>query len=253
MPLLFCRESQLEPQNTRKKDQPNGKKSRPVSATDIVRVKGGCMAGDSDDQEENRLKQSGNTNALQRYRLVRHLNLEHLREVVQEEISIQLGISGKDTQDSERLEILNKKYWLLEQKWWYSYLYLKDGCQRRAFDLWRSHTKWYMHQMLKDDCASRNGCCARGCGCCHLREPSPKRKLGVGHCTVECGCCRNARGFEVSEEDKRVLKKEYRAMMNRLPEHRIILVATWGVAGDCFESPFDMIQVDAPPSYGSLL
>ncbi|KAJ5640933.1 hypothetical protein N7528_000558 [Penicillium herquei] len=145
MPLR--RESQLQPQEIPKKDEPNGLSrkettSRPAGATDIVRVRGRTIAGDRDDKEENRLEKSGHINALQRYRLREHNENENdggsyfqttaedphiahhlyfleedLREIVQEEISIQLGLSNKHTKDSERLEILNRKYWLLEQKW----------------------------------------------------------------------------------------------------------------------------------------
>lgn len=32
--------------------------------------------------------------------------------------------------------------------------------------------------------------------------PTPGRPRGVGHCTIQCGCCIDARGFEIqSQED----------------------------------------------------
>lgn len=227
------------------------------------------LVGDRDNTHDE-IEQSGNIDALQRYRIIEdrgcvqydhpqvadkdplishHLYFieEDLREVVQEEESIKLHDLNQHS--AERMDVLSRKYWLLEQRWWSHYYCLRQTYQRPGFDLWRSHPKWYMHQVLKDDCASRNGCCARACGCCYLREPSPMRRLGLGHCTTECGCCCKARGFRISEEDKNVLKKEFREKTLQCPKHPIIRVASWGIVGGCYESPFDMIQVDGPPSY----
>ncbi|KOS38799.1 hypothetical protein ACN38_g10366 [Penicillium nordicum] len=219
--------------------------------------------------DEVKLERSGKINNLQRYRLtqvwgqIRGDNIkspfdsatilfieEDLREVVQEEISIKEGTTlNKDAK--ERLDALNAKYWFLEQKWWCYHSYLTDGNMLRAFELWRSHPKWYMHRLLVEDCARRHGCCARGCGCCLNRTTDPTRRLGVGHCTFECGCCRRARGFDVSKEDKRDLKEQHRKEIIKLVRHRLTRVALWGLVGDSFENPFDMI--DAPPSYGQIV
>ncbi|KAJ5788898.1 uncharacterized protein N7518_005909 [Penicillium psychrosexuale] len=38
-----------------------------------------------------------------------------------------------------------------------------------------------------------------------------------------------------------------REEISKLAKHRITRVAIWGLVGDSYESPFDMI--DAPPSY----
>lgn len=173
---------------------------------------------------------------------------EELREVVQEEISIKEG-SALSKDAKERLNVLNAKYWLLEQMWWHYHSCLEAAYQLRAFDLWRSHPQWYMHYVLIEDCASRRGCCARECGCCLNRKIDPRRRLGVGHCTVECGCCRRARGFDVTKEDKKLLKEQCREELSSLHKHRIIRVAIWGLVGDSYESPFDMI--DVPPSYNA--
>ncbi|KAJ5721875.1 uncharacterized protein N7483_009809 [Penicillium malachiteum] len=202
--------------------------------------------------KEARLEQSGDINALQRHRIFGHYSeipaeephISHLlyfleediRELVQREIAIRLR-AHISMDSNETRELLNKKYWILERKWQHYYMCLRDGYQRHAFDLWRSHPKWYMHQLLTEDCASKNGCCARRCGCCSSREPSPMRKLGVGHCTLECHCCRKARGFEVPEEVKDMLKKEFRDTIYMLLKHRIFRVATWGLVGGCFENP----------------
>ena len=220
----------------------------------------GALRGDKNHWEVG-LERSGDINNLQRYRLhqyfaeVKRDNLqppfisykllfteEDIREVVQEEISIKEGLAlTKDTK--ERLGILNAKYWLLKQKWWHYYARLEDGYQRRAFDLWRSHPKWYMHRILVEDCASRQGCCARGCGCCIDRKIDPIRGLGVGHCTFKCGCCRRARGVDICDEETNVLKEQWREEINYLPRHRIMRVSIWRLVGDSYESPFDMIDI----------
>ncbi|KAJ5951301.1 uncharacterized protein N7479_009714 [Penicillium vulpinum] len=148
------------------------------------------MKGDRDYSEIG-LERSGDINILQRYRLaqywreiergntrppfISHKLLfieEDLREVVQEEIYINKGaVLNKDAK--ERLNALNAKYWLLQQKWWHYRSCLADGFQLRAFELWRSYPKWYMHRVLVEDCAGRQGCCARGCDCCLNREINP--------------------------------------------------------------------------------
>lgn len=230
------------------------------------RKAGGSMTGDKDIWELD-LERSGEINILQRYRLRQHLRRpshddserpfishrlyfieEDLREVVQEEISIKEGLDvlEKCGKEKERLDVLNTKYWLLERQWWHYHSCLEDGYELRGFELWRSHPKWYMHRDLIKDCASRQGCCARGCGCCLRRKIDPTRALGVGHCTFECGCCRRARGFEIPEGDKILLKEKCREEIGKLPTHRIVRVAIWGLVGDGYDSPFDMI--DAPPS-----
>ncbi|KAJ5696127.1 Nuclease (SNase-like) OB-fold [Penicillium solitum] len=174
----------------------------------------GTMVGDKDLRESS-LEQSGDINTLQRYRLRQYWNKirrdnteppfdshklffveEDLREVVQEEISIkeEHKILNKDAK--ERLHALNVKYWLLMQIWVDHRSYLEDEYLQRAFELWRSHPKWYMHQ------------------------------------------------------DKELLKAQRREKMKQSPKHRIIRVAIWGLVGDSYDSPFDMI--DAPPTYGQI-
>lgn len=232
---------------------------QPKKATHIPKRGRALLLGDKG-TDEMKLQESGDIDALQRYRLVKdgrtfqnhqsggkdpmilhHLYFidEDLREVVQEEESIK--VNDFETENKRRLDILSRKYWFSERRWWYYHSCLRQGLQQPGFDLWRSNPKWYMHKMLVEDCASRNGCCARSCGCCNNREPTPTRKLGVGHCTAECGCCTKARGFRVSEEDKNVLKKEFRELALQCPKHRLIRVASWGLVGDCYENPFDMI------------
>lgn len=174
---------------------------------------------------------------------------EALREVIQREAAYQPIISKESIQKaSEIRKKFDKSYWRLEQEWWQHYSSLVDGPQRRGFDLWRSNPKWYMHSTLVEDCAGRNGCCARGCGCCSRREPTSKRPRGVGHCTLECACCKEARGFDLSREEKEELKERYNSLLFSMTGHRIVRVAMWGLVGGIDKNPFDMI-VDEPPSY----
>ena len=243
----------------------------------------GAIIGDNSD-EETELEQLGDINILQRYRIKRYYSRlrdptgperdskreipmvadplishhlfraeEDLRELVQKEATFRLDTSGESIQEVRNiLEALNKKYWKLEQIWWQCYSSLMDGHQRRAFDLWRSNPKWYMHATLVEDCANKKGCCSRGCGCCSRREASASRPLGVGHCTVECSCCQKFRGFEVSEDTKIALRNNFDSLLYDAYGHRLVRVAMWGLVGGIDESPFDMIRVGDPPSYSQV-
>lgn len=185
---------------------------------------------------------------------------EDIRELVQEEKSINVDIADEPGDITlsfrariKRFNALQKKYWFLQQRWWHYYSCFSAD-QRRTFDLWRLFPKWYMHHILVKDCAGRKGCCSRGCGCCAAREPSSKRPLGAGHCTFECSCCRKARGFEFPKEQKTLFKKKCREEILGLPEHRIVRVAIWGLVedhdADVDDDSFDMVQADEPQGGG---
>jgi hypothetical protein len=76
-----------------------------------------------------------------------------LREVVQRELSLKDLMSpsenfnkGKPSQARKEaiqaeLQVLNKRYWLLEREWW-KHVYECCGLVRRAFDLWRFHSNF---------------------------------------------------------------------------------------------------------------
>lgn len=119
-----------------------------------------------------------------------------------------LKVKASTIEDKEKLKYflrcqdrLSKNYWLLERELYKAESLLPSGPFRRAYDTWRSNPKWYLHPDLTNDCAGRGGCCGRRCGCCEKREPTPERRRGVGHCTIECICCSEARGFELSSTD----------------------------------------------------
>jgi hypothetical protein len=106
-----------------------------------------------------------------------------------------------------------------------------------------------MHCILVEECAARQGCCARKYGCCLDRKTLPSRSLGIGHCTLECACYQRARGFRPSPAEKKYIKDHFlNAGKDR--GHRITSyqqVSIWGLVGDNRDEPFDMI--DALPSY----
>jgi hypothetical protein len=119
----------------------------------------------------------------------------------------------------------------------------------RAFDLWRSNPSWYMHRVLVADCAARQGCCSRGCGCCakrqiEFKQNNSNRNLGVGHCTLACGCCRKARRFQLFEEER----TEIRDWLNHedpdryLYYHELELASKWGLESDNYDNPFHLIK-----------
>lgn len=227
---------------------------------------------------EARLERFGYFNAVQRYRYKAYsrrpwprdkppfsyfLTKEReLREIAQREISLKAGIvtpllgneieqgqpRSKDLQ--KELDILNRRYWFLEQRWWKLRSEFPRGPLIRAFELWRSHPRWYMHRSLVEDCARRGGCCGRGCGCCVDRELSATRTLGVGHCTVECGCCCESRGFELSLKEKEEQNQLFTLFVDKDGDSNpyaelIIMVSIWGLLDSSAESPFDVI-VDVP-------
>lgn len=197
------------------------------------------------------------------------LNVEtSLRETFQREVTLKQKLvkamtDNKDNGDSnyraitEELDELNQQYWLLERDWWAKRSSFPEGPGTRGLNLWRSHPRWYMHRVLVDDCAGRGGCCSRGCGCCSSREIVPARRLGVGHCTVECECCIKSRGFELSPKQKEKVFARFRLSEDRLIENilfkinrynyhdRIILASIWGLWQGSQDSPFDLIDESA--------
>ena len=215
---------------------------------------------------EARKAESGKVYALQRYRNIHFFHFSHcrvddspklleveqeLREVVQEEISIKQGIDSSSEKAKEKLRVLNVRYHFLNQRWLYYRTSLQKGFLSRAFDLWRSHPRWYMHKILVENCAGREGCCARSCGCCLNRNIDQTRKLGVGHCTLRCGCCQRARGgLVIPEEDQILLRQEFSCEMDTYRSRWFIQVSIWGLVDGSVTNPFDMIQ--APPNSGQI-
>ncbi|OQD70967.1 hypothetical protein PENPOL_c001G05469 [Penicillium polonicum] len=175
--------------------------------------------------KEHKLKQGEDINALQRCRYERYvyeqdldgkedrladfLDVETgLREIAQREICLREQYEQDPTNLEEEFKTTGKEYKRLEHEWCMMRDFF-DGPLGRAFQFWRSNPRWYMHRVLREDCAGRGGCCGRDCGCCLNRKLDETRKRAAGHCTVECGCCAKARGFELSEDDKKYFSIRY--------------------------------------------
>lgn len=141
------------------------------------------------------------------------------------------------------LDVLRYEYWWLEREWWFCRGNFPTGPLTKGFELWRSNPQWYMHRVLREDCAGRGGCCSRDCGCCVNRATDLARPLSHGHCTVECGCCQKARGFDFTEEEKKRLanmfdfsnlKKEgFYPIERGTYLSRLYRASIWGVVVDC--------------------
>lgn len=106
-----------------------------------------------------------------------------------------------------------------------------------------------MHQVLVEDCVGKQGCCSQDCGCCVNRPIDSTRRIGVGHYTLACGCCREARGFDLSKEEHRRIQGyyDYRNTRNAYDGVELELAAFWGLRVDSCESPSDM--TDEPPAF----
>lgn len=76
-----------------------------------------------------------------------------------------------------------------------------DRYLKGYLDHTRQKAIWYMRKDMVEDCSGQGGCCSRSCGCCSHRQLSEREK-GRGHCTTECWCCTNWRGFEPPDEEK---------------------------------------------------
>lgn len=86
---------------------------------------------------------------------------------------------------------------------------------RMDYDKLRENPKWYMRDELAQECSDRGGCCSRTCNCCNHKSErstgvSGKKSATYGHCTVECWCCTNNRGFELTEEMKQKIRDDYK-------------------------------------------
>lgn len=79
--------------------------------------------------------------------------------------------------------------------------------------------RWYMHESLVSNCVDLGGCCSRDCGCCATRVPNlnannVKAVRGAGHCTVECNCCSNALGLNLTVAQKDQLREDFEKSLN---------------------------------------
>ncbi|KAJ6001848.1 hypothetical protein N7522_007075 [Penicillium canescens] len=221
---------------------------------------------------ESRLERKGLYTELQKYRwsksdaemespLLPLLRTElELREVVQRELSLQnWKPSHEETKKEDKgnqtreeavqiqLQVLNKRYWLLEREWW-KHRYDCSGPVRRAFEFWRSHSQWYLHRNIIECCAARGGCCGFSCGCCVNRKIPEGRKLGVGHCTDECECCkaRVSSITDLTEAQKEVVYSDFDLNLSTSYYDALCRASIWGLppVGMCGDerSPSELIR-----------
>lgn len=177
--------------------------------------------------------------------------------------------NSSDTELSTFLNEIRQEYYVRDSMWWYIRMQLPADSAARGFDLWRSHPRWYLHRVLREDCAQQGGCCARACGCC-LLPPRPDRARGAGHCTFACRCCEKARGFEFDEENFELLRdmsflgptsiNESKCAIAGGRYDRLKTVLLFGLDQGSHKNPFKMIDervefkppmysVTAPPKY----
>ncbi|CAG8328058.1 unnamed protein product [Penicillium salamii] len=139
-------------------------------------------------------------------------------------------------------EKVNKSLWYHKRKWWKYRSELGQGAVARAFDLWRSNPAWYMHEVLVEDCAQKQGCCARGCGCCEKRQKTSTR-LAAGHCALTCPCCRRLRGFELTPEEQKNIYNDFDLQGDKTFYDRIELASIWGLSLNSDKAPDDLIKL----------
>lgn len=212
----------------------------------------------------------GDINALQRLRLLLYFRDQgwqfvtqmsefrvtefDIRRIVQKEISLHEEFEHQPTNFAQQelqasclkdeLADMKRKYWFLEREWGLRRGAFHKGPVSRAFILWRSHPQWYMHRTLRDHCAREGGCCGRDCGCYAHRNVG-SRSLGARHCTDECGCCRKARGFDFTPDEKTALKARLEDRSRDTCDvyfQELMQVSIWGLLDDNNENPFDLIE-----------
>lgn len=125
------------------------------------------------------LEEAWDLNSLQRYRHEVHnkATYEHhppITELLEAEEyfrhHFQLELSLRERKDlseevQQDLKAQRKLLWMLSREWWMPKNEFGEGVVKRAFDLWRSHPRWYIHQVLAEDCVEKQGCCSQDCGC----------------------------------------------------------------------------------------
>ncbi|KAJ5146443.1 uncharacterized protein N7515_001007 [Penicillium bovifimosum] len=176
---------------------------------------------------ETELEKNGDINALQRYRRDRYIyeldlhgGSDCLEDFLETERQLRETIQRMTRlgeQNKQEFEDLQNRYRYLERQWGKYRSAFSNGPLSRAFDLWRSHPRWYMHPVLREDCAARGGCCSRECGCCLNRSLNLARTHAAGHCTAECGCCRKAEVPGLSEAKELALRDGHPGVETDLP------------------------------------
>ncbi|KAJ5735822.1 uncharacterized protein N7483_000947 [Penicillium malachiteum] len=180
---------------------------------------------------------------------------QKLQELVQKEESFINEMELTSCPDEikvmqKKLDGLHQDYFVLRQTWWRWRSEFTEYLSR-AFDLWRSYPHWYLHRVLRNDCALKGGCCGRDCGCCLMRATTSgqNRKLGTGHCSIECACCIRSRGFDLTDSRKAEVRDLFRLSdSTHRYDDQILRASMWGLMKDSEENPLDLINKH-PPLY----
>lgn len=178
-----------------------------------------------------------------------------LREISQKEISLvretEQASPERRAEIKEEEEKLKAEYLLEDLRRKRISAEFCKGELKRGFSLWRSNPNWYLHKTLIDDCAERGGCCDRKCGCCRNRklELPLIRQSAVGHCTTDCPCCQETRGFVITDKTKKSIKNLFalNPVSNYQYFKKIMLASIYGIAMDSEENP--LVLIDMPPQY----
>ncbi|OQE19758.1 hypothetical protein PENFLA_c018G09946 [Penicillium flavigenum] len=129
----------------------------------------------------------------------------------------------------EELETVKRNHSQNEQKMFADESMIPPGPLKRDYDAMRQDPTWYLRKELIEDCASRGGCCARGCDCCKYRAFAYYRR-GVGHCTAGCGCCASERGFEYTAGEKEQTVEQLDTMLrSRNPSYVVKMAEAYFV------------------------
>lgn len=142
---------------------------------------------------------------------------EHLQATESRSLQSKASNNGTEPpQYNEKLEQVRKQigFYMLDLYRCESMLPLRS--LRQVYDKLRKNPKWFLRKDLVDDCIRKGGCCTRGCRCCEKRHMGNETRKGIGHCTVECGCCVINRRCEFTQEEKKELADKTVAMLKNL-------------------------------------
>ncbi|CAI7637959.1 unnamed protein product [Penicillium bialowiezense] len=126
---------------------------------------------------------------------------------------------SQSTGDTEMLDDI-KRQRLEKERALYRVVSLLPESERQFYDELRSDPAWFMNEGLYKDCSDQGGCCSRQCGCCAKRHLEAGK--GAGHCTPECWCCINDRGFDLSEYTKKEIREDMKLRLNKSGGHSSI-------------------------------
>lgn len=140
-----------------------------------------------------------------------------LRELVQRLEKLQGKLFKGDDKSNiwrlkEEVETLGRSVLLQQHTLYKMEGELPAGPLKQTYDSLRRNPRWYCRPELVEDCIARGGCSSRGCGCCESRHFRTSHR-GVGHCTIECGCCSDYRGFEATPEMRKEIADGFQEML----------------------------------------